>query len=336
MLEELFLNHLLRLVLLFRHRLDKATHTFRLGRSGKNTVHRHAGPGHRLRNAPRHGNLRRLGRPVVHHFRRNLDRRLAGNENEFGQVSGISATENPASGFPTIHLFFWSRKTGMIDIGSFGGSFGSANTLNDRGQVAGEALSTGDATDHAFIWSKREGIRDGTLGGSYSAATNLNDLGHVVGVSSVTSGFTHTFLWRRGEMNDLGVVPGDEYSQPFGINSRTQVVGFSNEICEGPHSHAFLWEHGIMLDLNSLVTSNPTGLHLFEAVQINERGEIVGNGITAEGDIHAFVALPCDRLHPMLDGCDYSPVNADAVMPVMPPSSLIVLQNATKHGSAAK
>jgi probable HAF family extracellular repeat protein len=123
----------------------------------------------------------------------------------------MSAIDNPTADFPTTHPFFWSRQTGMVDIGSFGGSFGSANALNNRGQVAGEAYSTGDATDHAFIWSKSDGIRDlGTLGGTYSAATNLNDLGHVVGVSSVASGFTHTFLWRRGKMIDLGVVPGDE------------------------------------------------------------------------------------------------------------------------------
>lgn len=38
MLEELFLNHLLRLVLLFYYRLDKATHAFRLGRPRKNAV----------------------------------------------------------------------------------------------------------------------------------------------------------------------------------------------------------------------------------------------------------------------------------------------------------
>src|ERR1700732_2276198 len=86
MLEELLLYLCLRFVFLARHRLDKGAHTFRLRRSGKNTVHRHAGSGHRLSDPPRNSNLCSLGHPVVHHFRRNLHPRFARNEKDAAPV----------------------------------------------------------------------------------------------------------------------------------------------------------------------------------------------------------------------------------------------------------
>src|SRR6266478_1569677 len=49
-------------------------------------VHRHAGAGHRLCNSARHGNLRRLGHPIVHHLGRSLHRRLARNEKNAAPV----------------------------------------------------------------------------------------------------------------------------------------------------------------------------------------------------------------------------------------------------------
>jgi hypothetical protein len=55
---------------------------FRLRRSGKNAVHRYAGSGYRLSDPPRNGNLRCLGHSVVHHFRRNLNRRFARNKKD--------------------------------------------------------------------------------------------------------------------------------------------------------------------------------------------------------------------------------------------------------------
>ena len=42
--------------------------------------------------------------------------------------------------------------------------------------------------------------------------------------------------------------------------------------------HAFLWENGVMTDLNALVDGSADGWELLEAAAINDLGQIVGSG----------------------------------------------------------
>jgi hypothetical protein len=73
---------------------------------------------------------------------------------------------------------------------------------------------------------------------------------------------------------------------------------------------AILWEDGgPMVDLNTLVPPN-SGLHLFEAQQINDRGEIAVQGTDANSNKHAVLLIPCDEHHPGVKGCDHSMVDA--------------------------
>jgi hypothetical protein len=52
-----------------------------------------------------------------------------------------------------------------------------------------------------------------------------------------------------------------------------------------------------LVDLNSLVAPG-SGLEMTESVGINDRGEISGIGVVANGDVHAFLLIPCDEKHP--------------------------------------
>ena len=54
---------------------------------------------------------------------------------------------------------------------------------------------------------------------------------------------------------------------------------------------AFLWQDGVMTDLNDLIVSE-TDLVLTKANAINGLGDIVGVGQTPEGVSHAFLARP--------------------------------------------
>ena len=51
----------------------------------------------------------------------------------------------------------------MSDLGSFGGTSGFANALNNRGQVAGSMNLPGDANAHPFLWDRGTLVDLGTL-----------------------------------------------------------------------------------------------------------------------------------------------------------------------------
>jgi probable HAF family extracellular repeat protein len=223
--------------------------------------------------------------------------------NERGQIAGFSYTSSTsnsnngsacAPNVPTQDPFLWEQGT-MVDLGTLGGTCGYANALNERGQVVGQSSLEGNLVYHPFLWDKHNSppLTDlGTFGGDNGWASWINDAGEIV-VSADFPGdvIHHAGLWHQGVLTDLGTVGSDPCSRGFAINSKGQIVGGSST-CSA-FVHAFLWEDGgPMVDLNTLV---PTGsdLTLTEAIFINDRGEIAGNGVLSSGDTHAFLLIPC-------------------------------------------
>jgi probable HAF family extracellular repeat protein len=236
--------------------------------------------------------------------------------NEQGQVIGISYTSSTpnevmtpcsnGSPIPTQDPFFWERETGMLDLGTLGGTCGFSSWINKFGQVVGNSDLAGDQAQHAFLWTRARGMRDlGTLGGSNSEASMINDSGEVVGGSQLKGDTQYdAFLW-DGKMHDLGTLGGSNCSYAFSINSQRQVVGNSGPDC----GSAFLWEDGgPMVDLSTLVSPMP-GFTSLGVININERGEIASFAMNAEGYGRAVLLIPCDENHPDVAGCDYSLVD---------------------------
>ncbi len=232
--------------------------------------------------------------------------------------SYVSFTPNPASGIPTLDPFLWDNGT-MTDLGNLGGTFNWAQCINNRGQVIGMSRLPGDLITHAFRWQNGRMQDLGTLGGPLSEAFWINDAGDIAGSADLpTPGLHDAVIWKHGRIHDLGTVPGDPCSRAYGINSRGQVVGGSSS-CHA-FLHAFVWqEGGPMMDLNALIQSG-TGYQLTNAIDINDRGEILAKaapvGFTPNDDAdlgHLALLIPCDDDHSGIDACDYLEVDPHTV-----------------------
>jgi probable HAF family extracellular repeat protein len=83
----------------------------------------------------------------------------------------------------------------------------------------------------------------------------------------------------------LSPLPGDAWSQAFGINDAGQAVGYSAPIDDTQPGHAVLWQAGAStpIDLGSLFGGDS------RALGINSVGEIVGWSVTSAGLPHAFL-----------------------------------------------
>jgi len=93
-------------------------------------------------------------------------------------------------------------------------------------------------------------------------------------------------------ITDLGDLPGGtDSSEAHAINDAGTIVGESSST-QG--THAFLWQDGVLYDLNDLIDpSDPLAAttELAQAFDINASGQIVGRA-TIGGFSHAFLLTP--------------------------------------------
>jgi probable HAF family extracellular repeat protein len=217
----------------------------------------------------------------------------------------------------------WGPRPGQIrELPPLPGDTATAATaINDRGQVVGisgicdRAVGRFSAI-HAVLWENGRVTDIGNLTGrAWNTAMAINQRGDVVGFSNISPADAgrfnaHAFLWtRRDGIQDLGTLPGDAVSQALGINERRQVVGLS---CTTGFAscRAFLWEDGVMRDLNELAPGYPG--HLVFANDINDWGHVTGGAFDeAAGVSPAFLAVP-------LPGSSRASTAARAAAPALP------------------
>ena len=103
---------------------------------------------------------------------------IANDINDVGMVTGQSWTNDNSS-----HAFIWTSGS-MRDIGTLGGQNSVGQSINFRGDVAGESETGAGQTTRAFRFTEADGMVDlGTLGGTHSWAYGINNNGQVVGES---------------------------------------------------------------------------------------------------------------------------------------------------------
>jgi len=231
--------------------------------------------------------------------------------NDFGQVVGWAenAVHDPTCVYPQVLQFeavIWGPRPGQIkQLPTYPGDpDGAATAINDKGQVVGisgicqNAVGNQSAT-HALLWQNGTVTDLGNLGGmAWNTPMAINNQGQVVGFSDLkgdqggANPNFHAFLWTKERgIKDLGTLPGDAISEALGINDQGEVVGVSYG-AGFTNPRAFIWQDGVMTDLNTLIPSN-SSLYLQVGQEINDLGEIVGDATDqSTGKNPAFLLVP--------------------------------------------
>ncbi len=207
--------------------------------------------------------------------------------------------------------------------------------INHPGQIVGGAKDgTAAHAMHAVRWQNKDTAPEdlGFLGPGtpldYSEAFGVNDLGHVVGTTQLGPGM-RGFLWREGQMIDLGALSGQVVSEanaisntgfiagkcnlypviwqydiadpnstpaihqlpipsgffsatPTAVNDSGAVAGYAGS--PNIDAHAILWRGGTAIDLGAF-----QGGRYSVAKGINNLGQIIGEGIAGDNQVHALM-----------------------------------------------
>jgi probable HAF family extracellular repeat protein len=165
----------------------------------------------------------------------------------------------------------------------------NAIALNDRGAVLGN--SWGIEGSHAALWQDGVTLDLGVVAGSASSfGYDVNNHNHVVGVADVY-GASQAMHWRDGTMSLLpqlapSPIAGSQEiaSSAESLNDWGMIVG--GTVFEDPETQvdwntATLWWGDQVVELDGLIRADDPlkpFVHLTDALEINNRGDIVAAG----------------------------------------------------------
>lgn len=216
-----------------------------------------------------------------------------------GATSGSAQALNNAGDVVGTFVDGAGVRSGFLSTGgqfstlpSLGGGGTNPFAVNASRQVAG--FSRNAANEVRGFLSSGGGITDlGTLGGNTVIAVDMNDAGDVVGYSSTPASNAIAFLWGAGQMQPLGTL-GGATSAANGVNANGVIVGTSTNAAGA--GRAFVHVDNAMTDLNTLVVSGLQGAVLTDAIDVNDRGQVVAQSCARALDCRTF------RLEPLVPG----------------------------------
>ncbi|MFN0101328.1 MAG: PEP-CTERM sorting domain-containing protein [Bryobacteraceae bacterium] len=184
---------------------------------------------------------------------------------------------------------FVTRNGVMTSLGQpAGGDWSTASAINSAGKAAGTAMNASGAFQ-AFTASADGNIAllNG-LGGANAYAKAINGIGVVAGHAQTAAGALQATIWYGTNAVGLGTLGGVN-SYAYAINAARQVAGYS-DLDGSAGTAAFLYDHGILYDLNALLGPG-SEWQLLAAYGMNDSGQIVGKGLL-NGQERAFLLTP--------------------------------------------
>ncbi|CDH47558.1 PEP-CTERM sorting domain-containing protein [Candidatus Contendibacter odensensis] len=208
--------------------------------------------------------------------------------NDYGVVVGHSYSPNAVTDQP----FIWNAVSGFQTTGYNG----IATDINNLGQVVGNIDTYGYGNRHAYIWDSVNGLQTlGYLPGCYTVAVAINDQSQVIGNSYGANCNSNGFVWDSKQgIRSLGALDGWLGSTALAINDMGHVVG---ELRGAVNGEAFIWTEvtgiQILQDLIDPYSGDLSNVVLFGATGINDRGQIIAQGIDPDvGAIHGYLLTP--------------------------------------------
>lgn len=247
--------------------------------------------------APREGAMRDLRTP---------ERQIVGVNSitNDGRIAGQMFSLVPSF---QVHAFRTLSDGTLQDLGD-GTRASVAWRMNDAGQVTGyEALDVTGNSQSAFRFSNEAGMVDlGTLGGPRSSGLAINNSGVIVGWSeSPNDIWSRAIRARPGALlEDLGTL-GGLYALAESINDPGTVVGWSAGYY---FQTAFVYTDADgMIDLNTRVPPSEWPGVMYDAVAINNSGQIVVLYHGAEGTRTVRLTPVVDTQAPLITAAAASP-----------------------------
>ncbi|WP_198321003.1 hypothetical protein [Azohydromonas aeria] len=221
--------------------------------------------------------------------------------NTWGGASGINASGHISGTAHGKAFFFDGTRSRYMDIP--GAVASGAGPLNDQDTVVGRAHfdAPGGIPEERTFVHHENGLRflpKPLPDFQAPQVTDINNAGQMVAnVFNPGEQARRAFLYgadgRFADLGGLSRTAGQTVVEA--LNDRGWVVGQSeSESCDlYTCTEAFLWRDGRMVSLNDLVVGPPGDeWYLSSAVDINERGQIVGNGWRGGANYGAYLLTP--------------------------------------------
>jgi probable HAF family extracellular repeat protein len=195
----------------------------------------------------------------------------------WGSAEGVNASNvtsgyvQNASGFPSAAS--WASDGALTDLGAIvGATFSDAPSINDQGDCLVNA-ELADGTSHAYIAPGCTGETFEDYAGHHHvhgvSGVAINSKGEVVGTASFGHKMTHAFLYKKGKLSDLGVLPGFATSEGRGLNAKGHVVGRS-QTGQGKYHKSMgqFWNGETLTAIGTLggLQSIPNGINIGDVI----------------------------------------------------------------------